>query len=397
MGRRLVAVVVSLLLAGLFCTWGAAAAWATKVDDALAELDDAQAAVDEAQDAANEAQGAVEDAQTVYDNAQAQLDEIAASYDALSAEIDDMQARIDDLAAQVMEAQQEVLAGRELLGQTAQYEYRSGTFSTMLSVILGSGSLEDLLRNVVYFSYIMKYHADEIATQKERQAHFEELADQLSTEKDAQEEALAELEEQRAAAQKIVDDATAKLSSAQTTQSSTLAALQEQAARFLAAQEASEIAIAENANMIDRQDVVSDDTPVAANPDDVQSADGDGDGDGDDSSKSAADGWLTGVASAYGGSTDPYTPNPGITATGAVCDDTSMGVAVPMSMPNYRSYFGRTVEISYGGKTVYAVVNDCGYMGGGSRVLDLQPGVWKAFGFSSCYDWGLRTVSYRFL
>ncbi len=68
-----------------------------------------------------------------------------------------------------------------------------------------------------------------------------------------------------------------------------------------------------------------------------------------------------------------------------------------MSMPNYRSYFGRTVEISYGGKTVYAVVNDCGYMGGGSRVLDLQPGVWKAFGFSSCAEWGLRTVSYRFL
>ncbi len=47
--------------------------------------------------------------------------------------------------------------------------------------------------------------------------------------------------------------------------------------------------------------------------------------------------------------------------------------------------------------TVLATVNDCGYMGGGSRSLDLQPGVWKAFGFSSCNDWGLRTVSYRFL
>ena len=74
-----------------------------------------------------------------------------------------------------------------------------------------------------------------------------------------------------------------------------------------------------------------------------------------------------------------------------------MGVAVPKSMPNYRSYFGRTVEIRYGGMTVYATVNDCGSMGGGSRVLDLQPGVWKAFGFSSCRAWGLRTVSYRFL
>ena len=72
-------------------------------------------------------------------------------------------------------------------------------------------------------------------------------------------------------------------------------------------------------------------------------------------------------------------------------------VAVPKSMPNYRSYFGRTVEIVYGSQTVYATVNDCGPMGGGSRVLDLQPGVWKAFGFSSCRAWGLRTVKYLFL
>jgi hypothetical protein len=74
-----------------------------------------------------------------------------------------------------------------------------------------------------------------------------------------------------------------------------------------------------------------------------------------------------------------------------------MGVAVPMTMPNYRSYFGRTVEITYNGVTVYATVNDCGYMGAGSRVLDLQPGVFKALGYSSCQDWGLRRVTYRFL
>ena len=103
------------------------------------------------------------------------------------------------------------------------------------------------------------------------------------------------------------------------------------------------------------------------------------------------------MASAYGGKTDPNTPNPGTTATGAVCNDSSMGVAVPMSLSGYRKLFGRTVEISYGGKTVYATVNDCGGLGGGSRALDLQPGVWKAFGFSSCKAWGLRTVSYRFL
>lgn len=111
----------------------------------------------------------------------------------------------------------------------------------------------------------------------------------------------------------------------------------------------------------------------------------------------STDGWRTGVASAYGGWSDPSTGAVSGTATGDVCDDWSMGVAVPMAWPDYRSYFGRQVEISYDGQSVVATVNDCGYMGGGSRSLDLQPGVFKAFGFSDCDSWGLRTVSYRFL
>lgn len=111
----------------------------------------------------------------------------------------------------------------------------------------------------------------------------------------------------------------------------------------------------------------------------------------------STDGWRTGVASAYGGWSDPSTGAVCGTATGAVCDDWSMGVAVPMAWPDYRSYFNRSVEISYNGQSVIATVNDCGYMGAGSRALDLQPGVFKAFGFSTCDEWGLRTVSYRFL
>ena len=74
-----------------------------------------------------------------------------------------------------------------------------------------------------------------------------------------------------------------------------------------------------------------------------------------------------------------------------------MGVAIPKSWSNYRFYFGRAVEIKYGGKTVVATINDCGGLSGGARSLDLQPGVFKAFGFSTCQAWGVRTVSYRIL
>ena len=105
-------------------------------------------------------------------------------------------------------------------------------------------------------------------------------------------------------------------------------------------------------------------------------------------------GWQTGVASAYGGSSDPNTPNPGWTSTGAICDDYSMGVAVPMAWPNYWQYYGHAVEISYGGRSVIATINDCGGMGGGSRSLDLQPGVFKALGYSTLPSMG---YSYGFL
>ena len=112
---------------------------------------------------------------------------------------------------------------------------------------------------------------------------------------------------------------------------------------------------------------------------------------------SQASEWREGVASAYGGHSDASVADNQRTATGAPVNEYSMGVAVPMAWPNFRSYFGHQVEIVYGGKTVIATVNDCGGMGGGSRHLDLQPGVFKAFGFEDCYAWGLRTVKYRFL
>ena len=108
-------------------------------------------------------------------------------------------------------------------------------------------------------------------------------------------------------------------------------------------------------------------------------------------------GWQTGVASAYGGCGDASIADNQRTATGDAVTENSMGVAVPMAWSNFRSYYGRKVEISYNGMSVIATVNDCGGMGGGSRSLDLQPGVFKAFGASNCNAWGLRTVKYRFL
>ena len=107
--------------------------------------------------------------------------------------------------------------------------------------------------------------------------------------------------------------------------------------------------------------------------------------------------WSSGVASAYGGYGDAPIIDNQITATGDAVTESSMGVAIPMAWSNFRSYYGKKVVIEYNGKYVTATVNDCGGMANGARHLDLQPGVFKAFGYDNCNDWGLRTVRYKIL
>ena len=352
--------------------------------------------VDEA--AVAEAERAVEEAQGALDGAESNRQGIAADHEALVKEVADLQKRIDETTAQALEAQQEVIDGRAALAKAAVYEYRGGSAQSLVKLLLEAESFDELVRNLVYLSSVVQYQVDEVEAQKERSARFDALMEDLNAQKDEQDRKLAELEEKKVQAEQTVSDASTRLQGAQGEYASMVEELQRkiEEAEAQGSAPAEPVAVDEsNTNTARPGDQMTD---VAPDPSPSPAPDG---GSGSDPAPEPAPdpgaGWSTGIASAYGGSTDPYTPNPGTTATGAVCDDWSMGVAVPMAWPRYWQYYGRTVEISYGGMTVLATVNDCGYMGGGSRVLDLQPGVWKAFGYSSCNDWGLRTVSYRFL
>lgn len=333
----------------------------------------------------------VAEAQAALDEAEARMQSIASEHDAIQKEVDDLQARIDETAAQVLEVQQGVVEGQDALGKTAVYQYRGGSVESLLTLVLEAEDFDSFLRSMSYLESVLQFQSDEITAQQERVAQFEAIAADLDFQKSEQEKKLADLEEKEAEAEQVVASASSQLQSAQAEEAARLAALQQAAEQMAAAKETEQAAITDGATTVDREDVVGPGAPVQPDPKPVVPDSG------SNSGGSSQSGWKTGIASAYGGSTDPYTPNPGKTATGDVCDDNSWGVAVPTAWSNYRSYFGRTVEISYNGKTVYATVNDCGGMGGGSRSLDLQPGVWKAFGYSSCDAWGLRTVSYRFL
>ena len=300
----------------------------------------------------------VSDAQNALSAAEARMSQIASEHEAL------VKQQIDEATQGVMDAQAAAQTGRNKLGIYATQEYKTGGIS-LIKVLLESQSISDLVNNMQYFDAIQEDQARQIAEQKQLEATLHDALDDLNKKKDEQVKAISDAEAKQTEAQQVVAQATAHLSDAQAAaEAARLAELQKQAEALKASS--------------------------------IGSSNSNGSGSNNsNSSNTSTSGWRSGVVSAYGSTSDGTLG--AHTATGAIVSESSMGVAVPMSMPNYRSYFGRSVEISYGGRTVVAVVNDCGGLGGGSRALDLQPGVWKALGASSCFDWGVRTVSYRFL
>ena len=353
----------------------------------------------------------VSDAKAALDQAEERMAQIAEEHAQLEAQVEELQEQIDDATQGVMDAQAAMQEGRAHLGEMLSYEYKTGGIS-LLEVILGSQNLDDLIDNLQYVESVQAAQAQAIEEQKVLEQQFTDSLNDLNAKKDSQMEALDEASQKSEEAAQVVESAQAQLSKAEDEaakrEAERLAALQKQAEELKAQQEAAAAAQeTPAASESDSQGDSAQDSNEGSNEggstggNSGGSSSGGASGGSGGSSGSGGEatdpgsGWQTGVASAYGSKSDGTLG--GTTATGAIVTETSMGVAVPMAWPNYRSYLGRSVEISYGGMTVIAVVNDCGGMGGGSRSLDLQPGVWKAFGASSCYDWGLRTVSYRFL
>lgn len=99
--------------------------------------------------------------------------------------------------------------------------------------------------------------------------------------------------------------------------------------------------------------------------------------------------WLTGVASAY-----DVASSSTLTYSGRSFDDNCVTVAVPQGM---EEYVGRPVEIVWNDQVVIATVTDTGGFAKYGRCLDLGGGVWKAFGCETVAEWGLQTVTYRYL
>ncbi|WP_251211983.1 coiled-coil domain-containing protein [Adlercreutzia murintestinalis] len=318
--------------------------------------------------------------EAVLNEAQQRLDQISTEYEALSAEINEMQTQIDELAVQVLDAQQAMMEGRAALGSTVLYEYRGGSISTILGVLMGSTDIAELTRNVGYVNQIMDHQAEEINTQKELKEQFTKVSDQLTAQKDEQDEKLEELATKREEATAVVEEASVKVEA----DNARIEQMRKQADQFIWG------GVKEEPQPEPEQKPASSSSSSSNNG---------GGGGGSSAAPGDLSGFRSVVASAYGGSSDPSTGAVATTATGAICNDSSMGVAIPLSWSNRASYYGKTVEIVYNGRLVYATINDCGNMDKYGCELDLQPGVWKALDPSctTCNQWGHRNVKYRVL
>lgn len=288
---------------------------------------------------------------------QAKANEAVAAFEAASAKVDEVQSQIDENQAKVDEIQAKLPAQQEAASDSIRSLYKMQQSTPgLVNLLLSSDSFTDFITTYQYINALQRSNV--------------EALQQLETTEEELRDAQSQLEVAKAEADSEKETAQQTLVEAEN-------AIQELNAQ-LAAQAAAEAAAAAAAS-----GEAQGNNSISNQPSDPTATNG---------TEVSTDGtWMSGYASAYS-----LADNTGwdATASGETLTDDSVTVAVPAS----QSYLlGRSVEISWNGITITARVTDTGGFAKYGRVLDLAGGCWKAFGFSSPNDWGVRLVSYRFL
>lgn len=309
-----------------------------------------------------------------------QVNSAANTYQQATDRVNELNEQISEMADEILDFEQNKLPEQQQKASDAAANlYKLHVASpNVMSTLLNSASLGDLITQGKYLTTIQDDNTAELERLNAMHEELEAKMEELSSAKDE-----AEQEQQKAS------DA---LTSAQSAQAQMAARAQsEDAAEAEAARKAAEEAAATTAQMQQQGSVSNSNgssqgsnagsAGSAGSGSSTQQPSGTG---GSSSGTTSTSSWKSGVASYYGIG-DGFMG--GTTASGAIVTESSMGVAM-LNVP-----LGTYVEISYGGRSVIAVVNDRGpYVHG--RVIDMQPAVARALGFLSV---GVGTVQYRFL
>lgn len=309
-----------------------------------------------------------------------QVNSAATTYLQATDRVNELNEQISEMADEILDFEQNKLPEQQQKASDAAANlYKLHVASpNVMSMLLNSASLGDLITQGKYLTTIQDDNTAELERLNAMHEELEAKMEELSSAKDE-----AEQEQQKASE---------ALASAQSAQAQMAARAQsEDAAEAEAARKAAEEAAATTAQMQQQGSVSNSNgssqgsnagsAGSAGSGSSTQQPSGTG---GSSSGTTSTSSWKSGVASYYGIG-DGFMG--GTTASGAIVTESSMGVAM-LNVP-----LGTYVEISYGGRSVIAVVNDRGpYVHG--RVIDMQPAVARALGFLSV---GVGTVQYRFL
>lgn len=306
-----------------------------------------------------------------------QVNSAATTYQQATDRVNELNEQISEMADEILDFEQNKLPEQQQKASDAAANlYKLHVASpNVMSMLLNSASLGDLITQGKYLTTIQDDNTAELERLNAMHEELEAKMEELSSAKDE-----AEQEQQKASE---------ALTSAQSAQAQMAARAQsEDAAEAEAARKAVEEAAATTAQMQQQGSVSnSNGSSQGSNAGSAGSGSSTQQPSGTGSSSSgttSTSSWKSGVASYYGIG-DGFMG--GTTASGAIVTESSMGVAM-LNVP-----LGTYVEISYGGRSVIAVVNDRGpYVHG--RVIDMQPAVARALGFLSV---GVGTVQYRFL
>ena len=306
-----------------------------------------------------------------------QVNSAVTTYQQATDRVNELNEQISEVADEILDFEQNKLPEQQQKASDAAANlYKLHVASpNVMSMLLNSASLGDLITQGKYLTTIQDDNTAELERLNAMHEELEAKMEELSSAKDE-----AEQEQQKASE---------ALTSAQSAQAQMAARAQsEDAAEAEAARKAAEEAAATTAQMQQQGSVSNSNgssqgsnAGSAGSGSSTQQPSGTG---GSSSGTTSTSSWKSGVASYYGIG-DGFMG--GTTASGAIVTESSMGVAM-LNVP-----LGTYVEISYGGRSVIAVVNDRGpYVHG--RVIDMQPAVARALGFLSV---GVGTVQYRFL
>lgn len=319
------------------------------------------------------------------DELQAKVDQSVQAYDDATAEVNDLQAKIEDSQAKIDEVNAQLPQQRKLAEDSLRslYKMHQGT-PGLVSLLLSSDNFSDFLTTYHYIETVQNAQVDDVEKLAKMEGDLESAQQTLQASKTAADQKQQDAADAMAQAQSELDELNRQIEAQKAAEAAAAAKAAEEAAAQAAAQQQEQEAAASAAAQAQAQTQAqanqSSSNPQPSNPSATDGSEVKDDGE-----------WMIGSASAY----SPESNTGGnATASGEILSESSVSVAVPASQ---RYLLGRTVQIRWNGKTVNAKVTDTGGFAAYGRVLDLAPGVYKAFGFSSASAWGVRVVQYRFL